>query len=219
MASILLAFAIDAWHDGSSDRRLEADYQQRIAEELSAVRSALSYEADGINRSIEAGKYASAFFDNSEEHVDSGQLVASLFYMGLDALSLFDVSTYEDLISTGRLGLISDVERRTAIQRAYSQIERAELALRPYRDEYLKGIRAWIPSRVQQQLRDVCVGRVGFDCSPIALQGADAEMILEHFASDEAVLAFRLREQGLLIASSLTERAIDAVDAALEVLD
>jgi len=81
---------------------------------------------------------ARAYFDDLEEHVDGGQLVASLFYMGLDTFRVLDLSTYEDLVSTGRLGLISDVERRAAVQRAYSLVERAEAAYQPYRDEYLK---------------------------------------------------------------------------------
>ena len=61
---------------------------------------------------------------------DHQRLVVAIYKFGTDPLLGFDVSTFDDLVSTGRLRLISDPEVRQAIQRAYAGLQR----LAPLRD-------------------------------------------------------------------------------------
>jgi hypothetical protein len=218
VASILLAFAIDAWYERTVEQRLEVDYTRRITDELMVIKSAMQRELDGVRRSIEEGEYASAFFDGRTESLASDRLVASLYYFGLDSLQIFDLSVYEDLISSGRLGLISDLDRRASIQRAYLLVSRLQMSLSPFRSEYLAAVRGWIPQSIVTRLRDACPGRAGFDCQTIDLEDEETREILEKVSGDQARLAFRLRQQGLASLVGIHEQASTAVDDALALL-
>jgi hypothetical protein len=124
VASILLAFAIDAWWEDRLERGLGVEYERRIATELRGIRTQLENRIERtVLRNMEMGEIASPFFDIDGASISHDRLIVSLYNMGRDGPDRFNVSTYQDLISSGRLGLIRDISRRQAIQRAYAKLQ------------------------------------------------------------------------------------------------
>jgi hypothetical protein len=223
VASILLAFVIDAWWEQRQQRAVGAEYEQRIENELRDVRALLERIERGVQRNIEMGQRASVFFDGDGDSISHDQLIVFLYNMGRDLANRFDDSTYDDLVATGRLSLIKDVSRRHAIQRAYRAIRELEPNLQPYRDEYLAGVRAWIPQKVVDQIREVCtnISEPEWVCAEVDVDIDDqiSADIIEHLSNDKALLAFRLREQGLASTRNWVFDVRQAVDEALALFD
>ena len=124
IASILLAFAIDSWNDRRVDRALEADYLQRIGDELRDAKAALESILRSADANLLSAPDLTEFFDGRMATSDHQRLVVAILAFGGNPLLGFDVSTFEDLVSTGRLRLISDPEVRQAVQRAYAGLQR-----------------------------------------------------------------------------------------------
>ena len=222
VASILLAFAIDAWWEERLERGLGVEYERRIATELQGIRTQLENEIERtVLRNIEMGEIASAFFDIDGEPISHDRLIVALYNMGRDAPDKFNVGTYQDLISSGRLGLIRDISLRQAIQRAYTKLQDLETILRPHRSEYLAGVRGWIPQGIVRQIRESCpdITAQEWMCSEVNIDDQVAAHIIEKLSTDQALIAFRLREQGLPGTLSYSRLAKQAIDEALDLID
>ena len=63
IASILLAFAIDSWNDRRVDRALEADYLQRIGDELRDAKAALESILRSADANLLSAPDLTEFFD------------------------------------------------------------------------------------------------------------------------------------------------------------
>ena len=218
VGSILIAFAIDAWYESAQEQELAEQYTQRLVDELEDILTQLENLDRALSRAIEYGATVEAFFDGVVKPIDYDRVVVAAYNMGRDSLWAFDQSTYEDLISTGRLGLLADVEQRESVQRAYRELQALLPVQRPFRDEYLAGIRGWIPRRVVDQIREVCVRMDSPDwiCPDVDLDDEVVQSIIGYISTDEALLSFRLREQGLGYAIDFTGVTRNAVEVALE---
>jgi hypothetical protein len=108
-----------------------------------------------VSRNIASLEVASSFFEIGGDPVEANRLIVNLYNAGRDNQERFDTSTFEDLISTGRLGLISDVEVREAIQLAYKALGEVELALAPARTD-----EATIAARLREQGLDQARGMI-----------------------------------------------------------
>ena len=221
VASILLAFWIDVWWDKTQESALASEYEIRIALELHSNLEQLNSQLAHVERNLLAASEVAGFFDVVRQPVGGEQLIVNLYNMGRDPSDKFDVSTYEDLIATGRLALILNIQLRQAIQRAYSEIRALEPILRPNRQEYLTGLRGWIPNTVIEKIRESCPSMSSAPC-PDATIDIDAQTIndtVKRFTSEDALLAYRLREQGLYEKEGRTLQAISAVEEAIALLD
>jgi hypothetical protein len=170
-----------------------------------------------VLRKIEAGQYAAPFFDDATVQGDPALLVQAVYNMGRDSNDEFDQATYDDMVATGHLRLIDDPGLRASIKRAYTVLERVEVSRRPYRDEYLKGVRGWIPQRIVERLREECeeMMRVDWTCPIPDLDPAETASIVARWTSEDALLAFRLREQGLSQERGVIDQALNEVEEAL----
>jgi hypothetical protein len=222
IASILVAFGIDAWWEGKQETALGIEYEDRIAAELRRSLVTLNEQLVYTEAYILAANEAAYFFDGDKQAVSGEKLIIGLYNMGRDPYDQFDISTYDDLVATGRVGLIRNVERREAIQRAYSEIKELEPIMRPYRNEYLTGIRGWIPQSVFKKIREVCPDMLdSIGCSDIDfdIDARVVENIVVHFSSDSATLAYRLRVQGLSEKLTRVGATTEAVVEALAQLE
>lgn len=221
MVSILLAFSIDAWWDKTKESALASEYEIRIASELHSNLEQLNSQLAHVERNLLAASQAAGFFDVDKQAVDGEQLIVDLYNMGRDPPDRFEISTYEDLVATGRLALIRGIQRRQAIQRAYSEIRELEPILRPNRHEYLTGLRGWIPNTVIEKIREICPSMSSAPCpdATIDIDARTIDDIVMRFTSENALLAYRLREQGLYEKEGRTLQAISAVEEAIALLD
>lgn len=218
VGSILLAFSIDSWAERRGERALEVDYLERIADELTDAKAVLEeIRLEGSTNLLYAPDL-NAFFDGRMAPVDHQRLVVAIYKFGLDPLELgFDVSTFEDLVSTGRLGLISDPDLRQAVQRAYAELQRIAPVRDPYRDEYMAALRSWIPRSVIGPIRSACPNYSAYSaCSGLHLDEETTRAIVGQIDTREALVAFRMREQGLLTLSGVSGPILVVLDQTLE---
>lgn len=218
---ILLAFGIDALYEARVERERGVEYEHRIAAELRDLRANIELMARAGRRSSDYAIDVARLFYSRQEFDDFDWLVLALYNIGRDYGVPLDVSNYEDLVSTGSLALISNVDRRQAIQGAYARIQEVERSRYPHRDEYLTGIRGWIPQEFIDEIQRVCpdMGAEDWACPVIEFDDDVVEDIVRRTAADEAFLAFQLRRQGLDRLRRETGWAIDAIDAALDLLE
>ena len=217
--SILLAFSIDAWWSEYKDRQKGDEYAARVENELEGMRDLTRIHLRTIDRKIAAGESVEEFFSGVNRELSPVLLINALYNMGRDSFETFDTTTFEDLISSGQFILIADADFRAAIRLAYQKASDVEPELWPYRDEYLKGVRAWIPQSTIEIIRSACpditVPDDKYRCEPAELDEHIADELAIRFMGDEATLAFRLREQGLAATQSYLLEALQAVEEAL----
>jgi len=222
VASILLAFAIDAWYENSVNRALGADYERRLTSELLQLKEQLQRENNNVVRSGEYAAEALAFLTGQESSVDPRRLVMALYNAGRDNMEPFVTATYADLVSTGRLVLIEDATVREAVLIAYAEIEEIlEKWRSPYRNEYVMGVRSRVPQDIVIRIRQVCKEIQGdtWTCPVINIDENRVERIVQSVSTDEAVAILELRRQGLSVLGLAIDRSIGAVNAALVQLD
>ena len=217
--SILLAFSIDAWWSEYKDQQQGDEYSARIKIELEEVRDLLHLHLRSIDRRIAAGESVEEFFSGANRDLSPVLLINALYNMGRDTFQTFDTTTFDDLISSGQLSLVANTDVRSAIRLAYQRTSDAEPELWVYRDEYLKGIRAWIPQSTVDIIRAACpdmtVPDDKYRCEPAEIDERIANELTIRFADDKAALAFRLREQGLVATRSYLIDALQAIETAL----
>ena len=217
--SILLAFSIDAWWSEYKDRQKGDEYAARVENELEGMRDLTRIHLRTIDRKIAAGESVEEFFSGVNRELSPVLLINALYNMGRDSFETFDTTTFEDLISSGQFVLIADTDLRAAIRLAYQEVSDVEPELWPYRDEYLKGVRAWIPLNIIEVIRTACpdmtLPDTEYRCEPAELDEHIAGELAIRFMGDEATLAFRLRKQGLTVTRAYLLKALQAVEEAL----
>ena len=221
VVSILLAFSIDAWHEQRADRALEAEYLHRIGDELRDAKAVLETILLEVNGNVIFVPDLTEFFDGRMTAGDYQRLVVAIYKFGLDPLERgFDVSTFDDLVSTGRLSLISDAEVRRSIQRAYTELQRLGPIRDPYRNEYMAAMRGWIPRPIRNQIRAACPENSPYSaCLDLVLDDKTVSSIIEQIDTREALLAFQLRESGLATLNGIGKQVMESLDQALARLE
>lgn len=221
VVSILLAFSIDAWNEQRSERALEAEYLQRIGDELRDARVVLESIIRDADGNLLYAPELSEFLQGHVAAPDHQRLVVAIHKFGLDPLdAAFDVSTFNDLVSTGRLRLITNPEVRLSIQRAYARLQRLEPVRAPYRDAYKFALSGWIPRPINQQIRAACREQYTNEtCSGLELDDDDVRSVLERIDTREALLAFQIRERGLLTLRGIGTSTLAILDETLKLLE
>jgi len=221
VVGVVLGFQVTAWNEQRSDRALEAEYLQRIGDELRGAKAVLETIVGQANVNRLYAEYLSEFYDDRVAELDHQRLVVAIRNFGLDPIDLrFDVSTFDDLVSTGRLNLISDPEMRRAIQHAYAELQSLGPAREPYRDEYLFAVRGWIPRSMNQQIGAACPDLSPYSaCSDLDLDDDDARLIVEQIDTPEALLAFHNRDQGLGALMGIGQGILEVLDETLALLE
>jgi len=120
---VLAALAMDQWRDDRKDRATEADYLIRLHADLSTdIQTFTSLELIFETK-------ASIIKDLRDQSLpallsrDQDSLVQDLVFSGFTSLPASQASTFDELLSTGRLALIQDVALRDALSRYYTDFE------------------------------------------------------------------------------------------------
>ena len=222
VGSILLAFAIDAWYAGAIERQVAADYESRIGSELQGLREDLELVARTVDRALEYAQEAEAFFENEADGVDENRLIVALYNLGREYVDPFDLSTYQDLLSSGRLGLITDNEKRAAIQRAYELIPFMQSVRFPYVEEYTLRVLARIPQELGDQIRatEGCRNMAAeeWDCETADFTVADVALVLSRLSDESTYTGFRARVLGLTLLQGHTAFITGEIDKSIAYL-
>lgn len=151
IVSILLAFSIDAWWTTRVERDLESQYLGRLLEEVSINATNLEFIVELAERKVAA----LATLDTILQQLgDSRSTAEAATAMQLETVSLgwalpgFTDVVFEELRSTGRLGLIRDIELRTMLVRYYQQIAHTVVRIENRRTGFAPYIYRLIPPEV-----------------------------------------------------------------------
>jgi len=218
---VYLGFQVTSWNEQRGERALEAEYLQRIHGELKDAKVVLESIIRAANGNGFFAPDLSEFFDGRMVAPDYQKLAVAIHKFGLDPIDLrFDVSTYDDLVSTGRLRLISDPELRQAIQHAYAELQSYTPFRDPYRDEYKFAVSGWIPRSMNLQIREACPENSPYsDCSGLNLDDHTLRSIFEQIDRREALLAFNNRDVGLGAVIGKGSSILKVLDETLALLE
>ena len=217
---VYVGIELGNWNERRVEQDLEAEYLQRIGDELRDAKAVLEEVVLEADTNLLYEPYLDEFFDGRMSAGDHQRLIVAIYKFGTDPLLGFDVSTFDDLVSTGRLRLISDPEARQVIQRAYAGLQRLAPLRNPYRDEYLAALRAFIPSPMITEIRTACPVYGDYSaCSGLDLDDAAFSSIVEQIEAREALSAFRMRATGLNQLMGISQEILVVLDEALALLE
>jgi len=126
VASILLAFAIDAWWAQRQERVLETHYLGRLASDLSTGAAQLNQQLERLGNALPAARNLADGLDGQAESLTDDELL-ELFSVaartGFIEANLDHVGTYRELQTTGRLAVISDPELLQDLSEYYRGVD------------------------------------------------------------------------------------------------
>ena len=115
VVSVLIALGLDNWNDNRVERNLESQYLGRLLEEVSFNANTVEDNLGRANRKISHLSSVDAILRQPRNSRSMADLVTDLRSGALSmgwALPEFADVVFEELRSTGRLGIIRDVELR-----------------------------------------------------------------------------------------------------------
>jgi hypothetical protein len=127
IVGVLVALGVDRWIAGFDARELESAYLQQLADNVAADSAALETQLASVSRRME---WADDLFAALDGELPSPE-DAGLFLRHLDRMPIwtpFDPAreAWDDLVSTGNLRVIRDLEIRQSLSAYYNGLEREE---------------------------------------------------------------------------------------------
>lgn len=147
------------WNEDREQDRRSVVYTERLKDDLRV--EAWNYETQiGYNEQVVANaKRAVAALTGETPLGDEALLVAAYRATQYNGNSRRR-ATYDELTSTGEIGLIRDKALRTLAMDLYTQPQIDQIDAHGQQSEYRKAFRMALPWRVQQVLQDKCGDRV-----------------------------------------------------------
>jgi hypothetical protein len=150
---ILLALQINAWNEQRVDAARERDYLGLLRQELqSNVDFIQGFYLDRYARKVEALEMVRAHHQGRHEIEDSTRFAVEAGYGAVFGSRTFRASTavFDEIVSTGNLGILRDEELRRRLIAYYGQVEAFMQALRVYESEYLRTVNGIRPFDVDR---------------------------------------------------------------------
>jgi hypothetical protein len=139
VASILLAFGIEAWWQGREEQEEAHDALEILRRDLTATTDQLDelvqFAQEGSDAALRAYVALGDDIANVDPRAVSNDLIRSLSRRTMR----LPRAGYTDLLSTGTLGLIDDRDLRDAVVQFYEQAERAETIFEKNSAQYIDG--------------------------------------------------------------------------------
>jgi len=180
---VLVALMVEAALDERQDDKLRDEYFSRIQSDIEADKKGL---VQRVGFFLEVGKYSQEALDwlDSDTPVNKEVLLAS-FYAAEIWPFVSNLSTYQDLLSTGNIRLLGSIDFRTSLAAYYNKADSSRPGWNPSQD-YRQLIRGIIPTRIQAQIRAKCPTTDAFDQTstgfpPCTLQDIDYDRLAALF--------------------------------------
>lgn len=226
---ILIALAVDGWVDDRRDARIERQYLELLSRELDRDLKALDEVLDFEEAQVAASVLAYRALRGGVAPEDREAVAVALRQLTVRRTLRLGRATYADLLSTGNLRLIRNVELRDRIVRLYEANERAEMIRDRNNQEFVdrmymtylldEGLVAPRPFRNLPALA-AYEGRFAARVGMTADASLDRLWRLPPDASQWSILIGRVWERGLvsqgaIYQSEQTIREIEAVRTAI----
>ena len=157
MGSLLLAFQIDRWYEANQERKREADYLQRLKENLEVDKNNIDDRIEFFQDVQAYGELAISHYEKrSDPDLDNWDILVGYFQASQIWPIVLSSDTYDELKSAGELDLLRDVELRQRLAQyygdQYSNYENSAGIMPVYRER----IRGQIPFELQNAVWDNC---------------------------------------------------------------
>jgi len=151
---VLAALAVDEWRDEREDRESEAAYLSRLAVDIKRDIEVFTDEAVVLQKKA---AFIQGLLDNTIEQQFSDNprtLMEAKVYSSFRGVPGLVRSTFDELLSTGRLALIRDVDLRSALSEYYAEyasLNEQVNALSP--GDYAELVQASVPGSIAREWR------------------------------------------------------------------
>ncbi len=214
---VLVALMVETALESRKDDSLGDEYIARIKDDITADRVAIENRIDFFS-DVQSFSNDVLVWLQTEPPVDRDLLLAS-FYSAEVWPFITIVSTYDDLLSTGNIRLLEDIDLRMGLSSYHNKANASRKGWNPSED-YREIIRGVIPTDIQAQLRRNCPTTDNMDeeptgFPPCTLSGVDYDELSRLFRplqSDvqfQRTLTYRHSEVGVMI-YLLTQQAVYA---------
>jgi hypothetical protein len=207
VVGVMVALMVEAGLESRKDEQLRDEYLSRIQADIEADKQALVRR---IGFFVGVKEFSQEVVDwlDADIPINQQALLAS-FYAAEIWPFRTNLSTYQDLHSTGNIRLLEDLDLRTSLAAYYNKADASRPGWSPSQD-YRKNIRGIIPTRVQNLMRDNCPTTDAFDQTstdfpPCVLDGVDYEQLATLFeplredTQFRRTLTYRDSELGVMI--------------------
>jgi hypothetical protein len=168
VASILLALAVDEWRHGQQDRKLESEYLERLNADLVDNLDILERQKMQESSQIKHARLIYPLISHGEwGDLDQFTAVVASYEASPSATPVWVDYTFEELKSTGRLGLVRSAEIRTEILSYYRHLRTRDYTYELMSTAYRDAIRSKMEPDLQLKIR-ACRsrGNCTFDMQP-----------------------------------------------------
>ena len=207
IVGVFIALMLESMMSERNDGELRTEYLSRIRADIVTDKQTFEYRI-GFFTAVQQFSQDLLDWMHTDAPVDQSVLLAA-FYAAEVWPAVPNISTYQDLQSTGNFRLIENIDLRTSLFQYYNKADTSRPGWNPS-DEYRKIIRGIIPSEVQAQIREACPTADSADVVPTGfppcdLQNVDLERMTALFAplrSDTAfqrILTYRHSELGVML--------------------
>ena len=177
VASILLALGVDEWRQEGQDRGLEREYLVRLADDLDTnLRILDSQQKTDAAKVANARRVFSLVASGEWGELTPERAVISAYFASPSNTPDWVDDTYEELKSTGRLGLILNPDIRTDLLAYYRTLEVGDWAYQLMSTAYRDAVRERMNPDLQLALRQMC-----------GLERANCQARLEGYEYDDFV--------------------------------
>ena len=167
VVSILLAFGIDAWWQGVQDRALEREYLARLLEDQLANKAVIAtLNRQQANQVHNARRIYPLVAHGNWEGLDPTSAVVASYQATPTPSPTWVDDTFEELKSTGRIGLLRNPELRSQLLDFYRYLESADYTYELMSTEYRDAVRKRLDPDVQLLIRSDCGPEIDVACRP-----------------------------------------------------
>lgn len=228
VVGVLVALAVDEWRDTRSDRALERQYLDRLQGDLAQTRIRLDTIRLQLAGAVRNADFVEPYlWGRTRLPGDTSTVVAALYRasrsLAPDLANSLPRTTFLELQSTGRIGLIRSIPIRTAVQEYYTEVNSTAVNLALLPPDYRDFIRRQIPPGLQARIRSECPVYATADSGDLEcrmpLGDFDAHRLLQEVAGDRGVAGdLNLSRQQLGIGVELLDLLLARTDSVLALL-
>tara|TARA_R110002073_G_scaffold108336_3_gene243417 strand:+ start:85549 stop:86352 length:804 start_codon:yes stop_codon:yes gene_type:complete len=156
MIGILLALQVNNWNQSRLNHNLEETYFLRLIEDLQEDKAIMQATLNYSNQVMEHAKKAVLFLEEDfETNKDYVNILINLYQASQIQYPAAVKSTYQELLSSGHINIIQDINLRTSLIRYY-EYNWTNSSILDLPSLYRGNLRSKMPDLIQNKIREEC---------------------------------------------------------------
>jgi len=189
VVGILVALAGEGWRQEREERQLESDYLFRLANDLRSNEQILQRTIEESRQTTAAAQEVLAYINSLSYESQNGiSVLNAASYASLMRPSALASATYDELVSSGRLTLIEDIELRAELVRYYRMGQRRSEFFLDAPAELMHFLNRALPPGYLREIQQCELRKRGFipettACTEMSLSNNEIELALNALRS------------------------------------